>query len=97
LDGQIKSIWRLGHIDHIFVHQLQDERFIFVALTVFKPSPNDRDEVLDLPYVREVGHTIVGINTIRSERKYIVALEDPEGHSVEEPKTVLVHWNVGWL
>lgn len=36
-----------------------------------------RNEVLDLPFIKEVGLIIVGLTAIKSAKFYIIFLEDP--------------------
>ena len=77
-----------GRVDYIFLHTIQESRFIFVVLTEVKVL-EERDEVLDLPLIADAGPVIVGISGIQPRKPYMVPLSNGT--------TVWVDWEVEWL
>ena len=76
---------QLGRIDHIFLFQVLDERFIFAIVT---PVISDatRDNLLDLAIYRESSlSTIVGLPSIHAVKPYMVPIPKLDG-------VVLVEW-----
>ena len=77
-----------GRVDHVFLHTIQQSRFIFVVLTEVRVLEK-RDTVLDLRLIADCRHVIVGISAIQARKPYMVPLSNGT--------TVWVDWEVEWL
>jgi hypothetical protein len=80
----------MARVDHIFIYELDDKRFIFAVLTPLTIL-DEKDDILGLQkVVHDVDNPIlVGINAILPAQPYIVPIDDNT--------TVWVEWQVEWL
>ena len=77
-----------GRVGHVFLHTIQQSRFIFVVLTEVRVLEK-RDTVLDLRLIADGRPVIVGISAIQAGTPYMVPLTIGT--------TVSVDWEVEWL
>ena len=84
------GVENMARVDHIFIHELDDKRFIFAVLTPLTIL-DEKDDILGLQkVVHDVDNPIlVGINAILPAQPYIVPIDDNT--------TVWVEWQVEWL